>query len=229
MVGNTLVTSIGGQVGWTTFSDRRLKTNINKSKLGLNFILSLNPVNYEYKAAGQKGIIYTGLIAQEVDESAKKEGEAFSGVDKNGEFWGIRYGELTVPLIKAVQELEDKYSSVIEKLTERLTILEQQLNQFSKTEKENTAIVKTGLILNNQPNPFAVSTIINYMLPADVLSAQMLISDINGKAYKKINLAANPGKSMVTLQAGELVQGSYTCTLLINGKLADASIITIIR
>jgi hypothetical protein len=79
MVGNTLVTSIGGQVGWTTFSDRRLKTNIKKSKLGLDFILSLNPVNYEYKAAGQKGIIYTGLIAQEVDEAAKKSGESFSG------------------------------------------------------------------------------------------------------------------------------------------------------
>lgn len=43
-VGNTSVTSIGGQVGWTTFSDRRLKQNIEESKLGLDFVMNLHPV-----------------------------------------------------------------------------------------------------------------------------------------------------------------------------------------
>ena len=50
------------------------------------------------------GILYTGLIAQEVDAAAKKEGVDYSGVDKNGEYWGIRYGDLTVPLVKGMQE-----------------------------------------------------------------------------------------------------------------------------
>jgi hypothetical protein len=159
----------------------------------------------------------------------RNQGNLSAGVDKNGEFWGIRYGELTVPLIKSVQELENKYTSIIEKLSERISKLEQQLNRFSSSENENNPVAEKGSLLNNHPNPFAVSTNINYILPADVLSAQLIIADINGKIYKKINLAAIPGKSMITLQAGEMAQGTYTSSLQINGKLADASIITVIR
>ncbi|MBK9319239.1 MAG: tail fiber domain-containing protein [Bacteroidetes bacterium] len=122
-VGNTAVTSIGGQVGWTTSSDRRLKTNINESKLGLDFILNLHPVTYNYKEEGQQNILYTGLIAQEVDEAAKKEGVDFSGLDKNGEFWGIRYGDLTVPLIKSIQEMNETLKSENESMKNEIAEL----------------------------------------------------------------------------------------------------------
>ena len=108
VIGNTAVTSIVGQVGFTTLSDRRLKKDIENSKLGLAFIMLLNPVTYEYITEGQKGIRYTGLIAQEVDAAAKG---TFSGVDKNGEYWGIRYAELTVPLISAVKEVNAENQS----------------------------------------------------------------------------------------------------------------------
>ncbi len=58
MIGNTSVTSIGGQVGWSVFSDERLKKNIKESPLGLDFILKLKPVTFNYKATGQSDIIY---------------------------------------------------------------------------------------------------------------------------------------------------------------------------
>jgi trimeric autotransporter adhesin len=38
VIGNRMVQSIGGWANWTNLSDRRLKTSINKSKLGLDFI-----------------------------------------------------------------------------------------------------------------------------------------------------------------------------------------------
>ncbi len=38
---------IGNVVGFRTFSDRRLKTDIRPSELGLDFINQLNPVTYE--------------------------------------------------------------------------------------------------------------------------------------------------------------------------------------
>ncbi|MBL0051486.1 MAG: tail fiber domain-containing protein [Bacteroidetes bacterium] len=126
-VGNTAVTSIGGQVGWTTVSDIRLKENINDSKLGLNFILNLHPVTYNYKDEEQRDILYTGLIAQEVDAAAKKEGVDFSGVDRNGEYWGIRYGDLTVPLVKGMQELNEELKMKNEKLELRMRISNWQL------------------------------------------------------------------------------------------------------
>lgn len=45
-IGNTSVSSIGGQVGWTAFSDGRFKKNINENVPGLEFINQLRPVTY---------------------------------------------------------------------------------------------------------------------------------------------------------------------------------------
>jgi len=130
--GNSSVTSIGGQVGWTTISDARVKTNIQSNVPGLDFILKLKPVTYNIDVTtldkllrpdGFKNtqtqeesdaktvklkIVYTGFIAQDVEAIAKQVGYDFSGVDapKNDkDLYGIRYAEFVVPLVKAVQEM----------------------------------------------------------------------------------------------------------------------------
>ncbi|NOT51626.1 MAG: hypothetical protein HOP10_10145 [Chitinophagaceae bacterium] len=108
-VGNTNVTSIGGQVGWTTFSDGRFKKNIDENIPGLDFILKLRPVSYTTditalnqfigvdeirkikesrgekfavaKPGYQETIRHSGFIAQEVESAAKQLGFPFSGID----------------------------------------------------------------------------------------------------------------------------------------------------
>lgn len=45
-----------------------------------------------------KVIIYTGLIACEVDAAAEKRCVANNSIDKNVSYWGIGYGNLTFPL-----------------------------------------------------------------------------------------------------------------------------------
>jgi hypothetical protein len=66
----------------------------------------------ELKAKANKARIkYTGFVAQEVEKAAKKLNYDFSGVDapKNSEdFYGLRYAEFVVPLVKSVQELSKK-------------------------------------------------------------------------------------------------------------------------
>lgn len=136
--GNSSITSIGGQVGWTTISDARVKTNIQGNVPGLDFILKLNPVTYtidvttldkllrpdgfkntptqeELDAKNVKSkIVYTGFIAQDVEAIAKQAGYDFSGVDapKNDkDLYGIRYAEFVVPLVKAVQEMNKQNQS----------------------------------------------------------------------------------------------------------------------
>jgi trimeric autotransporter adhesin len=47
-IGNTAVTSIKGQVGFTTFSDGRYKKDVNEDIKGLDFIMMLRPVSYHY-------------------------------------------------------------------------------------------------------------------------------------------------------------------------------------
>jgi len=51
-VGNTSVTSIGGQVGWSTFSDGRFKKDIKNDVQGLAFINSLRPITYTINVKG---------------------------------------------------------------------------------------------------------------------------------------------------------------------------------
>jgi len=129
-IGNSSVTSIGGQVGWSVFSDERLKTNVRKSPLGLDFILKLNPITYNSLAQGQEGITYTGLIAQEVEKVLQELGADFSGLDKpksKDGFYQLRYAEFVMPLIKAIQEQQkgiEELNAKNEKLEARLAELE---------------------------------------------------------------------------------------------------------
>jgi hypothetical protein len=113
-------------------SDSRIKTNITGSSLGLNFINSLNPVQYTFlTGSNEVEIIKTkdskrkeitienvihkpgirthfGLIAQEV-KAALPENIDFAGwclSDKNdlSSQQSLRYEQLISPMIKAIQE-----------------------------------------------------------------------------------------------------------------------------
>ena len=138
-VGNTSASSIGGQVGWTTVSDERVKINVKEDIKGLDFILALRPVSYNYNLAAidkfyrpkqpatqyntdNTATRFSGFLAQEVQKTASKVGYNFSGVDvpqNDQTLYGLRYAEFVVPLVKAVQELK----GIIEKKQEEIDLL----------------------------------------------------------------------------------------------------------
>ena len=149
-IGGTMITSIRGQVGWTSTSDARVKENIKENVPGLSFITKLRPVTYtintkkqdkfliqnqsdsmkvklmlpesEYEASSS--IIRTGFVAQEVEKVAKELGFNFDGVDapqNENSLYGIRYAEFVVPLVKAIQEQQ----AIIENLQKRIEKLEE--------------------------------------------------------------------------------------------------------
>ena len=158
-IGNSSVTSIGGQVGWTSLSDGRYKLAVAENVKGLDFIMKLHPVTYQLdvnrlaadlkegqrmdengnitiessaidiKARIEKSqIVYTGFVGQEVEQAAKEIGYDFSGVDapKNeNDFYGLRYAEFVVPLVKAVQEQQ----KIIEDLRNEITALKKRLGE----------------------------------------------------------------------------------------------------
>ena len=162
-IGNTFVTSIGGQVGWTTVSDGRYKQNVQEDVPGIEFIKKLRPVTYTidiknlnenyYKIKPKNNFDdnylyrHTGFIAQEVERSATELGFSFSGVDKPGQphkLYGLRYAEFVVPLVKAVQEQQ----VIIEKLTKQVeatpatelpAIIGKQQQMIETLQKENEA------------------------------------------------------------------------------------------
>jgi hypothetical protein len=56
-VANTDVTSIGGQAGWRSFSDERIKNNIKENVPGLEFIKALRPITYHFSVAKEKALL----------------------------------------------------------------------------------------------------------------------------------------------------------------------------
>lgn len=150
-IGNSVSNSIGGYANWTNLSDGRFKKNIQENVKGLAFIMQLRPVTYQLDmaalnhslhetknkswnedmqkaATAKEQIIQTGFVAQEVETAAQKIGYDFSGVDKpknNQDFYGLRYAEFVVPLVKALQEQQ----MIIEQLTAKIDALEKAINK----------------------------------------------------------------------------------------------------
>jgi trimeric autotransporter adhesin len=142
VIGNSAITSIGGQVGWSTLSDKRLKENITDESLGIDFIKQLRPVRYNYSVEGQEGRIYSGLIAQDVSKILDELKIPFSGIVKpeneNG-YYSIRYAEFTIPLIKAVQEQQVQIDSLREQneiLSKELLLMKELEKRIEKLEKK---------------------------------------------------------------------------------------------
>jgi len=117
----------------TQNSDRRLKTNITKLQYGLNTILQLNPVSYNWKKQPEQTLKSLGLIAQEVQPLIKEIVKA--GIDKD-QTLSISYIELIPVLIKAIQEQQDiikNQDTKINGLTaelEQLKTLDQRVKQL---------------------------------------------------------------------------------------------------
>jgi hypothetical protein len=146
-IGNVSTNSIGGQVGWTTLSDGRVKKNISANVKGLDFIMKLRPVTYNLDVeslnnrlsarsgtstasnavmaaslAEKKARVFSGFVAQEVESAAAQAGYDFSGVDKpknDQDYYGLRYGSFVVPLVKAIQEQQQSIA-VLKKENEDL-------------------------------------------------------------------------------------------------------------
>ena len=154
-LGNTSISAINAQVtSITGYSDKRIKRDIRNNDLGLAFINKLRTVKYRLKnpadyplALREKRFtegnvmrpqdnekVYDGLIAQEVKSVIDELGIEWSGWSKNDSDGkqGIQYGALTVPLVKAVQELSTK----VDILNKRIIELEyEKINTMGMFEK----------------------------------------------------------------------------------------------
>ena len=129
-LGNNNITQIGGAVAWSNLSDGRFKTNVSENVPGLDFVLKLRPVTYnwdmkklsdfqktEYTESEKETKTYTGFIAQEVEKAANDAGYNFSGVIKpqnEQSQYRLSYAEFVVPLVKSVQEQQKLIEELIE-------------------------------------------------------------------------------------------------------------------
>lgn len=265
-IGSSAVTSIGGYVNWSNISDGRFKKNVEENVVGLEFISKLRPVTYtldvngiehflnketgtindktapeqnsndQTEIANKESLRYSGFIAQEVEDAAKKAGYNFSGIDapKNTtDLYGLRYADFVVPLVKSVQELE----AIINKKDEELKNLQNKLSHLQnillqkgylspeeiKSENISTnQISLTGAILEqNIPNPFSSETIIKYYLPASPGTAKIIIANSEGVIMKSIEID-HKGPGQVQIKPFGLPTGNYVYSLVVDDRIIDS-------
>jgi hypothetical protein len=156
-IGNSFVTVIEGQVPFTTPSDGRYKYNVKEDVKGLDFILKLRPVTYQFdvkkmddelkpdrvmNVSYKSNTLYDdaiqmrriGFIAQDVEKAANETGFNFSGIIKpktEKDHYGLSYESFVVPLVKAIQEQQQQIEN-LKKENEDLKKIKEELEALKK-------------------------------------------------------------------------------------------------
>ena len=124
-IGNTYVSQIGGNVGWSNLSDIRGKADIAEITLGLDFINSLRPV--EFRLIDGNDGLDLGFIAQDI-ETLLGTGYNILGIGGDiDRMLSLRYTDFIAPMVKAIQEQQaqiDVQQEVIERQDGLITELQ---------------------------------------------------------------------------------------------------------
>lgn len=158
-LGNTSISQIGGYAAWSNLSDGRFKKHIQDNVPGLDFIMKLRPVTFhwdlhaleDFHGNGANGDenpefmeaamiekekkVYTGFIAQEVEEAARACGFDFSGIitpQNQQSTYNLSYAEFVVPLVKALQEQQKQIAEQKKINDEQQLLIEKLLEEMSK-------------------------------------------------------------------------------------------------
>jgi hypothetical protein len=236
-IGNSDVTSIGGQVSWSTLSDGRFKKELKEDVSGLEFINQLRPVSYtidknavdaflglpdsviqKNSSARQVTIRQTGFVAQEVETLVKKTGFVFNGVEapeNDKDHYSIRYAEFVVPLVKAVQEL----TAMVEEQRKQIELLTMLSGNHAVHEDEDEGS-GTLRLHQNQPNPFQRDTKITMDIPQKISQATLYIYDLQGKTIEK-QVIHGRGATSINIEGGRLPSGIYLYTLIGDGQATE--------
>lgn len=232
-IGDAGIASIEGQVAYSWPSDGRFKENIEEDVKGLDFILKLKPVSYNFnrmKFAQHVGqditpdkeknmnelskIRTVGFIAQDVEKIIEETGfTSFDAVRKpthETDNYSVAYAEFVVPLVKAVQELSKELELI------KTVLTPDQIQKLNKIKVYSTPILE-----QNVPNPFTGKTTIRYSTPVSAQQAEIKIYSSDGKEVNTYKIV--PGVSgQIDLNADSLTPGIYNYTLFIDKNAFDS-------
>jgi hypothetical protein len=155
-LGNAAITKIEGQVPFSIPSDGRFKFNIRDDVKGLDFIMRLRAVSYQFDVNRWDGIEdetlsnemkvsyikasemrRTGFIAQEVDRAAELTGFQFSGISRPETSEGrysLSYESFVVPLVKGMQEQQKIILDLQARVKQQDLVISELLRRMEKLE-----------------------------------------------------------------------------------------------
>lgn len=113
-------TTVYATNGVINTSDARLKSNIQQLNYGLNEVMEMNPISFDWKEGGDSKI---GFLAQDLHQIIP---EVVFQPENPEAYWGVNYPDLIPVLVSAIQEQQE----TIEDQEERLSKQEQELSDM---------------------------------------------------------------------------------------------------
>ncbi len=204
-------------------SDKRLKSNIQPIKHGLDNIMKLNVYSYSVqdnqfdrdsnKVEGTKREY--GFLSQEVEE-------LFPDVKITADAKGVKlmdYDQIIPLLVASTKEQQEIINSLEEKVS-ALEAKDDLLGNGGTTDIDETLRSSKTILHQNRPNPFNEKTIIKYNIQEENFqSGSILIFDMNGTLLK--TYPASSSENELTINGKELKAGMYIYALVVNEKEID--------
>jgi len=232
-------------------SDAGLKADISDFSTAMDIINRLKPKTYAFRRDGKYASLnlpkgkHIGLIAQELEEvlpdlvmesshdiydkvpvpKALVPGEKIVEEDYGKEtirMKAVNYTELIPVLIRGIQELD----SANKAKDEKIAILEEKLSDVLQHIGSSGFISSSAWMKQNTPNPVTVSTTIQFFIPNDTRAARILITNAKGQQLRVYNVS---GSGTVNFAVGTLPSGTYTYSLVADGKTISTRKMVIAR
>jgi hypothetical protein len=232
---------------YASFSDARMKKDIETAPGVLDKVLQLDIKKYHFLKNKPDDKKHYGMIAQEVEKIFPEVVYHNKMDHSNNGYYTMNYSAFGVLAIKAIQEQQKKIEHQEQKIQEQEQTVQQQQQKIITLEDRiakleaainHGSVINTGSSNNviskeisaaaleqNQPNPFNQNTIIRYHLSQGT-SGQINLYDMNGTLVKTLK-ATESGQAVIN--GNDLKAGTYSYTLMVNGKMVASKKLVVIK
>ena len=209
------------RIGEQTPSDKRLKSNIKTFDKGLQEVLQMNPITFDYKSEFiNSDRNHIGLSAQEIQKIVPEiiGTASYVGEKKSKEeYLNIYDNEIKFLLINAIkeqQELIEDLQTEIKEIKSSQSLGNIESDQDIKLEH----IEGVAVLGQNTPNPHNGHTFISYYVPENSIAAEIQFYTQQGQLIKESTIN-DFGEDVLKINADDLPQGSYLYSLVVDGEL----------
>ena len=191
-------------------SDRKFKKDIKPIEDALQTLMALEGKTYfwrteEFRERNFRNDLQYGLIAQEVEKVLP----SLIIKDTNGDY-SLNYIELIPVLIEAIKEQQTQINDLKAQLSDSFKANNAELINLSNTK-----------IISVSPNPSKDVITVSFNVEKSVMSAKLLVHDLNGNVVSSLNVNDRDNNITRTLQKDNFGAGVYIISLVVNGKSID--------
>lgn len=227
--------------GLWKWSDQNLKEDIHTLDSSLTTLLKLRPVSYKFKPNRVLGDQNLSANDSILNDSSKYFIQHPEIQDKHNDLdlqFGFLAQEVELIYPHLVADIGDKkavnYDGLIPVLVKSIQEQQKQIQDL-KTEvdylRTNNVVLGTSKskLYQNEPNPFKDITYIAYYIDEEVpfTTANILVRDLNGLLKTTIPLSDKSGIGKIEHNFGNLTNGYYVYSLLIDGVTVDTKLFLI--